>query len=317
VIDRLRSILQRPEGSSDRTVADDLRLAIGRLEARLARGADYEHLQQAEFRVFSQWGEDGILQYLVGKIPIPNRVFVEFGVEDYRESNTRFLLCNDNWSGLIIDAADAHARFLAERGLDWKYDITALTSFITRENIDGLIREAGVSGDIGLLSIDLDGNDYWILEAIECVSPRILVVEYNSHFGPDRAVTIPYRADFRRTLAHFSNLYYGASLCALRDVADRKGYALVGSNSAGNNAFFVRRDVLGTLREVDPADGWVRSRFRESRGEDGRLTMIGEHRGRLEIIANLPVIDVRRGIQAKIAEIFGLPPAAAIGRRRG
>jgi hypothetical protein len=295
----------------DHAVAlDELRLAIGALEARLARSAEHDDIRRAEFRVFSQWGEDGILQYLVGKIPIPRPVFVEIGVEDYRESNTRFLLCHDGWGGVIVDAGDAHARFLRERGLDWKHDITAVTSFVTRENIDSLVREAGISGDIGLLSIDIDGNDYWILDAIQCVSPRILVVEYNSHFGPEHAITIPYRAEFRRSAAHFSNLYFGASLSALSDLALRKGYAFVGSNSAGNNAFFVRRDVLAGLRAIEPARGWVPSKFRESRGPDGRLTFVGDHRRRLEIISHLPVLDVRSGQEALVGEVFGLTARA-------
>lgn len=284
------------------------RLALGRAEARRVRSETYDNLQDAEFEVFSQWGEDGIIQYLLGKVPVRNDVFIEFGVEDYSESNTRFLLQNDNWRGVILDAGDAHARFLHERGLDWRHDIQALTAFITKENIDHVIADAGLAGDIGLLSVDIDGNDYWVLEGIRQVSPRILIVEYNSIFGPDASITVPYDAGFVRTRAHHSNLYYGASLQALVALAETKGYTLVGSNKAGSNAFFVRNDVLGPLRPSSARGTWVRSRFREGRGEGGRLTLQDSHRGGLASIRDLPVFDTRSGRIVPIAEVVAMPP---------
>ncbi len=274
---------------------DEARLAIGRIEARWVRAQTFTSLRQAEFRVFSQWGEDGIIQYLLGKVPIQSDVFVEFGVEDYSESNTRFLLQNDGWRGVILDARDDHLRFIRERGLDWRYDLNGIQAFVTRENVDQLLRDAGLTGEIGLLSIDVDGNDYWLLEAVTQVSPSILVVEYNSLFGKDAAITIPYSPDFDRTRAHFSNLYYGASLSALALLAGRKGYRLVGSNSVGSNAFFVRSDVIGTLRPVEPAESWIRCRVREGRDERGRLTLQDSHVQGLQAISRLPVVDVRTG----------------------
>ena len=186
------------------------------------------------------------------KIAIDNDVFVELGVEDYSESNTRFLLCNNNWRGLIIDSGKSHIEFLARTGLDWRHQIDAVSAFVNRDNINELIANSGIRGDIGLLSVDIDGNDYWVLEALDVVSPRILIVEYNSTFGPEAAVTIPYDESFRREATHYSNLYWGASIAALTRLADAKGYALVGGNSAGNNAFFVREDVLGALPAVEP-----------------------------------------------------------------
>jgi hypothetical protein len=277
-----------------------LRLAIGGMESRAVRTADYDRLTEAEFRVFSQFGEDGIIQYLLGRVPIANDVFVEFGVEDYSESNTRFLLCHDNWRGLILDGGTAHIDFIRTHDLGWRHAIDAKSAFITRENINELIAGSGITGDIGMLSVDLDGNDYWVLDAIEIVSPRILIVEYNSTFGPAAAVTIPYTPTFQRTKAHFSNLYWGASLAALAAVADRKGLALIGSNSAGNNAFFVRRDVLGDLREVKPESAWVDARFRESRDSAGRLTYVGSRGERVAAIADQPVVDITTGLSTTV-----------------
>lgn len=290
---------------------DELRLAIGRLESRRARSRECTGLRDAEFKVFSQFGEDGIIQYLLARVPIANPTFVEFGVQDYSESNTRFLLGNDGWRGLIIDAGSAHRRFIAERELDWRHDLTAISAFITRENIDGLLRAAGFAGDIGLLSVDIDGNDYWVLEAIEAVSPRILVVEYNALFGPELAVTIPYAPGFERHRAHWSGAYYGASLAGLAELGARKGYGLVGCNSAGNNAFFVRRDVLGDLPALAPRDAWVMSRFRDSRDERGQLTFESDRGARLGRLAGLDLVCVPEGRVATIGSLFGTGPAVS------
>ncbi len=286
-------------------------LAIGRQESRTVRSAAFRTLAEAEFKVFSQWGEDGIIQYLTGKVPIPNEVFVEFGVESYRESNTRFLLQNDNWRGLILDGGTEHQRFTARRGLIWRHDLTVVSAFVTRENINRLITEHGVRGDIGLLSVDIDGNDYWVLEAIDAVSPRILVVEYNAVFGAERRVTVPYRPDFVRTSAHFSNLYYGASLPALAELAERKGYDLVGCNRAGNNAFFVRRDVRGELRPLRAEEAYVEARFSEARAADGSLSLVRGRADKLAVIAGLPLVDLDQGVERPIADLFGRELEAA------
>ena len=283
-----------------RVDVDRILLAIGRMESRRVRSERYENLADAEFRIFSQFGEDGIIQYLVGKVPIEHETFVEFGVDDYRESNTRFLLSNDNWRGLILDGGTAHVDYVRSDPIGWRHWIDARSSFVTRNNINAEIAAAGISGDIGLLSVDIDGNDYWVLEAIEVVSPRILIVEYNSTFGPDAAVTIPYDPAFDRTRAHPSNLYWGASLAAVAMAADQKGLLLVGSNSAGNNAFFVRRDLLGDLRPLQPSEAWVDARFRESRGEAGNLTFIAGREQRLAAIADMTLVDVRTGTRTTV-----------------
>lgn len=223
----------------------DVKLAVGRLETRQVVRLEPSEIERSEFRVFSQWGEDGIIQFLLHHCNITVPTFIEFGVESYRESNTRFLLQNDFWRGLIIDGSGGHRRFLQLSGLSWRHDISAITSFITAENIDELIRSSGIAGEIGILSVDVDGVDYWILESITAVSPQMVIVEYNGFFGPELAVTVPYNSEFRREEASPSRFYWGASLRAFDDLLGPKGYALVYCNRAGNNAFFVRRDCLG------------------------------------------------------------------------
>jgi hypothetical protein len=285
---------------------DELKAAIGRQEARAVASQTYARVRDAEFKVYSQWGEDGIIQYLIHKVPIENPSFIEFGVQDYSESNTRFLLVNDNWKGLIFDAGSAHLEYARATGLSWRYELDARSAFITPENVNEEFRKAGMTGDIGLLSVDIDGNDYWVLAAIDVVSPRILVVEYNSTFGPDHAVTVPPDPTFDRTRAHHSNLYFGASVAAFTLLAAKKGYSFVTSNSAGNNLFYVRNDVLGSLPVLSPREGWVASRFRESRDVDGNLTFVGSHRARLELIRDMPVVDLTTDRRVTIGELYGL-----------
>ena len=187
--------------------------------------------------------------------------------------------------------------------LYWRHELQAVAAFITAENINELLRRHVPSPDIGILSIDIDGNDYWVWRAIDAVKPRIVVAEYNSVFGPELAVTIPYQPDFNRTRAHHSNLYWGASLAALCELASSKGYAFVGSNSAGNNAFFVRQDCAARLRQLSVAEGYVRSRFRESRDPSGRLTYISGD-ARVAQIAQMVVHDVRSGRDLRLEELL-------------
>ncbi len=262
-------------------------------------------LADAEFKVFSQFGDDGIIQYLLQQVDIPEdkRIFIEFGVQDYRESNTRFLLMNDNWSGLVLDGSADNIDTIVADAQFWRHDLTAVAAFIDRDNVNDLFARNGFNGEIGLLSIDIDGNDYWVWESIDVVNPIIVVCEYNSVFGYEHAVTVPYDPGFQRGSAHYSNLYWGVSLKALCLLASRRGYAFVGCNSAGNNAYFIRRDKLGSLKSLECAEGYVEARFRESRNRTGELTYLPADK-RLGEIAQMPVFDMERQLTAAISEIF-------------
>ncbi|MFB6455885.1 hypothetical protein ACE38W_11495 [Chitinophaga sp. Hz27] len=249
------------------------------------------NLTEAEFKVFSQSGDDGIIQYLIHKVDVSNKVFIEFGVENYVESNTRFLLKNDNWSGILIDGGKKSVDYIKTDEIYYQHNLNVIHSFITAENINQLITESGISGEIGLLSIDIDGNDYWIWKAINVVQPAIVVIEYNSVMGIERPLTIPYKADFVREKEHYSNLYFGASLKALCLLAEEKGYCFVGSNSYGNNAYFVKKERLGPLKVVNLEEGYVISHFRESRDKNGQLSYLTGPQ-RYTCIKGLPVFNV-------------------------
>jgi hypothetical protein len=254
------------------------------------------------FKIFSQFDEDGIIQYLIHKLPIKSKTFIEFGVENYEESNTRFLLLNDNWQGMVLDARASDISYIQQDRIYWQYDLQARCTWITRENIDALLRSAGFGEDVGLLSIDIDGNDYWIWEAIQSIRPAIVVVEYNSLLGL-RPIAVPYREDFDRVDAHYSNLYYGASLGALHHLAQKKGYLLLGSNIWGHNAFFVRADIAGEFRGLELREAYVASKFRESRDEAGRLTYVRGN-DRIKLIEDLPVVEVVTGETAKLRDVW-------------
>jgi len=278
-------------------------LLQGRQAAHALRGLNVvDSLADAEFQVYSQWGEDGILEWLIQRLPISSKRFIEFGVEGYREANTRFLLINRNWNGLIMDASPDNMRSVRQDEIYWKYDLKAVSTFINRDNINELISTNGFTGKIGVLSVDIDGNDYWVWEAMAAAVPDIVVCEYNAVFGDLHPISIPYVPDFFRTRAHASNLYFGASIKALCVLAARKGYEFVGTNRAGGDAFFVRRDLVSAIDSCVLSKEPFNSFMRESRDVDGRLTYVsGLERSKL--IADMPVVRVDTMERVKLGEL--------------
>ena len=203
---------------------DHIKISQGKLLSELNKKKISKNIQDYEFKIFSQWGEDGIIQKIIDSIEIKNKTFIEFGVGDFFVSNCRFLMMHDNWSGFVIDSSEKTIEVLKKAYFYWKYNLKLINAFIYKENINNLLLKSEFDFDLGLLSIDIDGNDYYILEAINQYKPRILVVEYNSLFGSKRNISIPYIADFNRTKAHYSNLYFGASLRAITYIAKKRLY---------------------------------------------------------------------------------------------
>lgn len=268
-------------------------LALGTILTNQQLMIDSTNINDYEFKIFSQFGDDGIIQYLIRNIKIENETFIEFGVESYYESNTRFLLMNNNWSGFVMDGSKESMQNLYYQSWYWRYDLNQKAAFIDKENVNDLIRSSGFS-NLGLLHIDIDGNDYHILEEIDFseLNPSILIMEYNSVFGNERLISTPYRKDFYRTKAHYSNLYFGASLPALNFLANNKGYALVGCNKAGNNSFFVRKDLLNEkVKEISIELAYKVSKFRESRDINNDLTYISGD-DRMELLRGMEVLNV-------------------------
>lgn len=304
IADEVRAVYWRVHEVDARLTTQMMLTAKVAIAQTAARGV-LDDLREAEFKVFSQFGEDGIIQYLIRRAKIPRHLqsFVEFGVESYLEANTRFLLMNDLWRGLVLDGDPANVKAIENHQFYWLSDLKAVATFIDADNINDVIRNAGHSGEIGLLSIDIDGVDYWVWEKLDVVNPIIVIAEYNSVFGAERAVTVPYDPAFVRQKAHYSYLYAGCSLKALEMLARRKGYSLVGSNSAGNNAFFVRDDHLNDLRALTTAQAYVESRFRESRDPEGRMSYISGA-DRLREIGDMPLVDLETNATIRAAELL-------------
>ncbi|QHW00501.1 hypothetical protein [Spirosoma endbachense] len=271
----------------------ETRLLLGAVLAKNV--SSLKSFQEAEFKVFSQFGDDGIIQFLLNKLTFSNDKFIEFGVENYEEANTRFLLMHNNWQGLVIDGSQTNITYIKNDPIYWRHDLTAVYSFITVENINQILADNGFAGKVGILSIDIDGNDYWVWKAITVVDADVVIVEYNSIFGSERAITIPYKSDFSCMSAHYSGLYFGASLSALCELGNEKGYSLIGCNQAGNNAYFLKNSLLEGFQPMSPEEGFVKSRFRQARSQSGKLTFAGEV-NRIKEITGLPVVNTRTSL---------------------
>jgi hypothetical protein len=213
------------------------------------RHADPRRLLRYGFKMYSQNDEDGIIQEIFRRIGTTNRMFVEFGVETGVECNTAKLLIED-WRGLWIEAdrglvQQIHHRFgpVLPAG-----QLRVMESLVTAENINALIESADFHGEIDLLGIDIDYNDYWVWKAITIIRPRVVVIEYNASLRPPLSLTVPYHP---KGCWDGSNVY-GASLEALVRLGIDKGYRIVGCSIAGVNAFFVRADLCGD-KFLEPA----------------------------------------------------------------
>jgi hypothetical protein len=218
--------------------------ALQRLRVRSpTRLTDYEH------RVFSQNGEDGIIQEIFHRIGITNRYFVEFGVEGGIECNCGRLVKMKGWSGLFMEADPAHFAQLEENYEPYP-NVTCRQAMVASSNIEEIFSKNGVPLEPDLLSIDIDGNDYWVWAAIKRWSPRVVIVEYNASHRPPRRWVMKEDPDHTWDQTN----YYGASLASLAALGEQKGYALVATDSMGVNAFFVRRELAVPERFIRPGD---------------------------------------------------------------
>jgi len=200
-----------------------------------------KNIQEKEFHIFSQSGEDGILVYIFSCIKTTNRTFVEIGAGNGKVCNTAVLSKLFGWNGLLIDAL-RHNTAIAKKYYH-SYPVIPVNAFVTRENINAILLENNIKGSIDLLTIDIDGNDYWIWDAISVIDPHVVMIEYNASFG-EQSISIPYEERFERYKKHKFGWYHGASLIALEKLAHSKGYELAGCSSSGVNTFFVKKEII-------------------------------------------------------------------------
>ncbi len=236
---------------------------LQRVNLGLSRAATTSHLRILddvypptwEFSGFSQNGEDGIIDFLLQKLLRKNRYFVEIGSADGLENNTAWLAIGKKFSGLMIEGDPKLALRLKKSIGAFNLGVEGLQAFVTRENSADILQKM-LFTEPDLFSLDIDGNDYYILEALltNGFKPKIIVVEYNSAFGPDNAITIPYQKEFNYLSAHPSGLYYGVSISAWHKLLERFHYQFVTVDSNGVNAFYVDPNLFKTpfLQEIKP-----------------------------------------------------------------
>jgi hypothetical protein len=218
-------------------------------EMKKPRHADPKRLVRYGYKVYSQNDEDGIIAEIFRRIGTTNRTFVEFGVETGVECNTAKLLV-EGWHGLWIEANPASAATIRDNFAAFIADgrLRFSEGRVTAENINGLIAQSRLAGEIDILSIDIDYNDYWVWKAIDVINPRLVVIEYNATLRPPMSLVVPYRPDAEWDGSNFQ----GASLEALVKLGSEKNYRIVGCSIAGTNAFFVRADLCAN-RFLEPA----------------------------------------------------------------
>lgn len=242
-----------------------------------------------ECSIHSQNGEDGILLHVFSRIGATSRRFFEFGCGTGIECNSANLALGFGWSGMLIDADETHVvkarTFFGDRLGAGAARVDIRCQFVTPHNVNDLLDDVTPRGqDLDLLSIDVDSIDYWIWDAVsDGFRPRVVVAEYNATFGPVRSVTVTPRDGFDPFTHHPSGFYHGVSLEALRRLGNSRGYQLIGCDSAGVNAFFVRRDCARGLPDLDTRAAYVPNAWRRDPAEPEQ---------QYQQIAHLPLTEV-------------------------
>ncbi len=276
-----------------------LRFAIGQAAMLSSRmhSSNFQDLWDAEVKVYSQWGEDGILDYLCEKLKISKPSIIELGSGDFQECNSRFLFENRNANVFAVDARQDLDSSVATNNETWKSHFFSKQTWITPENVNALIGEATENtGFVDILSLDLDGNDFWILKNANLQGIRIVVVEYNPLFGSRSKVTVPRDDAFDRTTKHPSWLYYGASIQAFIELLQGKGFTFIGTNRVGNNAFFIASgfDEMVPLRPRTNLSVYTDWRIREARSRSGELSLTSGL-DRLKEISEMELVNLDDG----------------------
>jgi hypothetical protein len=223
---------------------------LGEVQIELAK-KNYnkiENIRDAEIKIFSQFGEDGIINFLLHKLGLNEKIkFVEIGTGDYEEANTRFLCESRICEGLLIDKID-DLKFIKKRDFYWKNDLYFYQKMINSKNISSVIKDFGFESNCNLLSLDIDGNDYWVLKNINLETTDMVIVEYNPLFGSNLSITIPEDDNFDRNKNN--KLFYGASLRAMIDLLDQKNFFFIGANKACNNGFFINNKYKSNFSDI-------------------------------------------------------------------
>jgi hypothetical protein len=220
-------------------------------KALLSTPEKLPRFNDAEFRAFSQNGEDGLLLYIFSLIGTTNKKAIEICAGDGMQCNTANLILNHNWNVLLVEGNNDRVKkgneFYRKHQDTFSFPPCFVNAWVNKNSVNKIFIENDFTGEIDLLSIDLDGVDYWIWDAIDVVKPRVVVAEIQCIWGVEKSVTVPYKDDFRTQFVDGFGIYSGASLPAFAKLARQKGYRLVGVQNLGFNAFFIKEDICKDL----------------------------------------------------------------------
>jgi len=304
----LLTALVKLESAPKLSLHDKLLIASASINSMRSRKSEIKDLWDSEIRVFSQWGEDGILTYLLDSIGISKPKILEIGAGNFEECNSRFLAEFRNASVYCVDLRTDLKSNCESLEIYWKSTIIPINDFITPLNINFHIESAKtLIGGLDIFSLDVDGNDYWILREAHLSDVSIVVCEYNPLFGHKASVTVPREDQFARESKHFSWLYYGMSLRACISILNDKGFTFCGSNLSGNNAFFVKKDLVNSLTlnlpQMNNLARFTDWRVRESRDESGNLSYLyGSERA--DIIKSLKVLNINNDTLVELGDVI-------------
>jgi hypothetical protein len=262
-----------------------------------------KNFSETSYKVYSQNGEDGFIDFLLFSLNIDKPKFIEIGVGTYKECNTRFLFERTGPEGLVIDYIKDLEKNVKKNIRFWKGDLTIVNELINTENIINILEQNNFHKEIDLFSLDIDGIDYWILDKLPENFSKICIIEYNSIFGDELEITVPNEINFTRKEYHFSHLCYGMSLNALIRKMNEKGFIFVGSNEFNNNAFFIQKKYQSNLNinlpDTNNLKKFTISNIRESRDKNGILNYLRKE-DRLKAIENCEVIDLSNSKKERI-----------------
>ena len=259
-----------------------------------------------EFKVFSQWGEDGIINHILQVLNLAKPNCLEIGIEDFTECNTRFLAAYRNANLFLVDSSEKALTVISNLELRWKSILEFEKNYITTDNINEVIeRASNVVGTLDVFSLDIDGVDYWILKAMENLTFKLVIVEYNSIFGPEIKVTVPYKDTFDRKNEHYTYQFYGASISAFIELMEAKGYIFIGTNRANTNAFFVPAKYSSNFEHLIIREKlfYTRANVRESRNQSGELDYFTQSQS-LKSLLSLNIFDIHEKRIRPLKEII-------------
>ena len=285
---------------------DDIKIQQGQIfEKKLSSDLkNIKHLNQTYFKVFSQDTEDGIIQYLLKSLNIQTVKFVEIGTQDYSESNTRYIFETMRCEGLIIDPHTNLEKKINKILKVWKNKLKIHNDYINPTNINEILTQNSFDKNLDILSIDIDGIDYWVLEKINPKVSKIFVIEYNPYFGPKLEISAPNIEKFDRFKYDPTGMCWGASLKAIINLMKKKGYTFLGSNRLNCNSFFILNELVDKINlnipSIDNLSKFTEVKFNVLLTKDKKLRSLLDVK---DDIKNLKLFDLSQNKIIKFNEI--------------